>query len=222
MKRLFLLLATCLILASCKTVLPPADIPNVHVYNSAWQTVAEVTIKAARDVTPGDALTLDEYVAQYNSAHTDDQLFIVEGAPVPIEAAPEATAFIVNTYSLDIYWQGAVARTDLIQNRDAWRLSAEGMADPDTGILVPCTLYVDNIPPTPPAPPLPLLYVSLIDWTAHQLYFVESYATQADAMTRYTYALKPQAEVNNSGSGDGPGDLWQAYIGAVPFAWPGA
>ncbi|MBU1081610.1 MAG: hypothetical protein KKB59_14095 [Spirochaetes bacterium] len=119
---------------------PPAPVPNVRVYTSAWEIVAEEYIASARDLTSADALK--ESVDIYNSTHTDDQRFFVEGEEViPIEEAPNVDAWIVtrDTHAIlseYLDWP----RVDLVERRDIWRYQAQC----DGGVL-----YVDNIPPAP-------------------------------------------------------------------------
>lgn len=215
MRRMLLALAVLALVGCTEIIAPPAA--NVHVYNSAWDKVAEATVYESRAL--GTAQTLEEYIASYNASHTDDQLFLVEGEEIPIEEAPDAVAFIVNTSTLAVYWSDTVERVDLVQRRDAWRLSVECTADPATGMLVPCTLYVDNVPPEPPVvePPPPRLWVALLNYTTQEIFFSERFDTEAAALVRYRI-LVTQAEFNEAGLGMGPGD-WGAYIGAVEFAW---
>lgn len=215
MRRVILLLAVLAMVSCTEIIAPPA--PNVHVYNSAWDVVAEATVYESRAL--GTAQTLEEYVASYNATHTDDQLFLVEGAEVPVEEAPDAPAFIVNSATLAVYWSDTVERADLRQRREAWRLSVEAMADPDTGQLVPCTLYVDQVPPDPPViePPPPRLWVALVNYTTLEIFYSTRYDTEAEALARYRL-LVTQAELNEAGLGMGPGD-WGAYLGAVEFSW---
>jgi len=203
--------------------------PSVHMYNSAWKIVKEETLitqaKAlglnSRSLTSLDGLKAERDA--FNAAHTDDQWIIVEGDIVPIENAPDAPVFIVNSATLEIYFSGVVPRADLVVRREAWRTSVECMADPDTGINVPCTLYVDNVPPTPPVivPPAPKLWVALLDITAHVSFYVQHFDTEAAAQNQYRM-LCSQADLNSAGLGDGNGnigDVWQAYIGETEYAF---
>jgi hypothetical protein len=145
LNKLFALLIT-LILASCVTPIDPIPviIPNVRIYNSAWEIVQEGRIETSRAVTTIQSYT--DYAAEYNAAHIDDQLFIIEGEDIiPIEDAPAADAYIVETATHDIIrsylsWP----RADISDRRDIWRFQA--MAD--GGVL-----YVDRIPP----PPIPIV-----------------------------------------------------------------
>jgi hypothetical protein len=118
---------------------PPAPIPNVRVYNSAWEIVQEGYV-AARSVTTIQSYA--DYVAAYNDAHTEDQFFLIEGeAIIPIEDASAADAYIVDPVTHDIIkeyldWP----RADIADRRDVWRLQASA----DSGVL-----YVDRVPPPP-------------------------------------------------------------------------
>jgi len=118
---------------------PPAPIPNVRVYNSAWEIVQEGYV-AARSVTTIQSYA--DYVAEYNEAHTEDQFFLIEGeAIIPIEDAPAADAYIVDPVTHDIIkeyldWP----RADIADRREIWKMQA--MAD--AGVL-----YVDRVPPPP-------------------------------------------------------------------------
>jgi hypothetical protein len=208
-----------LLLAGCtEIVIPnPVETPNLHVYNSAWQIVAEATV-AARALD--SAMTLEEYVANYNATHTDDQLFLVEGDPVPETEAPDATAFIVKSDTLDVVFEATVPRVDLVENRDAWRRSVEVMSDPITGERIDATLYVDNVPPepiAPPQPPAPKLWTGLVDLTTQTGYYMEEAATQAEANYRYNI-LVTQAELEERPDAlVAPGDDWMAYIGETEW-----
>lgn len=212
MRKLLPLLAA-LLLAGCTQIIQPPG-ANVHVYNSAWDKVAEATVNASRAL--GSAQTLEEYIASYNATHTDDQLFLVEGEEVPIQEAPDAPAFIVNAATLEVYWSDTVERADLRDRRELWRLSVETMADPDTGQHVPCTLYVDNVPPEPPIiiPPTPRLWVALINYTTQEVFYSEQFPTEAEAVSRYN-VLCLQRDLNERDLG---GD-WEAYIGTVEYTW---
>ncbi len=214
MRKLLPGFLAALLLAACTEIVTVGPSANLHVYNSAWQKVAEAEVRAV-----DSAVTLEEFVDEYNATHTDDQLFLVEGSEVPIEQAPDAPAFIVNAATLAVYWTDVVERADLSTRRDAWRVSVEVMADPDTGIIVPCTLYVDHLPPEPPVivVPLPKLWVALLNHTTTEIFYSAQYPTEAEALVRYN-SLRAQADLYNLGIGDGPG-LWSAYLGDREFAW---
>jgi hypothetical protein len=216
MKKSLILLAVMIILAGCELALGP-DIPRVidlHVVDSAW-TVVKQGASASRALASKDELQAE--VDAYNAEHTDDQWTLLEGETIPpVSEAPDATIYIVNAATLEIYKTAVVPRADLVTRRDAWRLTVECTADPETGINVPCLLYVDHIPDTPPVPPPPLLWVALIDNGNHEVFYNENYETEEEAKLRYT-SLKLQAELNVR---DIPGSDWSAYIGSIPFAWP--
>ena len=132
-----------LILASCTEVIIQ-DTVNVRLYNSAWEIVQEGTVARSKAVTTIQSYA--DYAEAYNLAHTDDQLFIIEGDEVvPIEEAPPADAYIVAPDTHDIIkeyldWP----RVDISERRELWRVQA--MAD--GGVL-----YVDRVPP----PPIPII-----------------------------------------------------------------
>jgi hypothetical protein len=118
---------------------PPAPLPNVRVYNSAWEIVQEGYV-AARAVTTIQSYA--DYVAAYNEKTKDDQFFLIEGeAIIPIENSPVVDAYIADPVTHDIIkeyldWP----RADLAERREAWRMQAYA----DGGIL-----YVDRVPPPP-------------------------------------------------------------------------
>jgi hypothetical protein len=141
MNKLFAIIII-LMLASCVTPIDPIPItvPNVRIYNSAWEIVQEGRVEASRAVTTIQSYA--DYAAAYNAANIDDQMFVVEGEEIiPIEDAPAANAYIVDPVSHDVIkaylnWP----RIDLVERREIWRIQA--MAD--GGVL-----YVDRIPPPP-------------------------------------------------------------------------
>ena len=141
MKKILFMLA--IILVSCETsatVTPTVPEPNVRIYNSAWEIVQEGTVATSKAVTTIQSYA--EYAEAYNLAHTDDQLFVIEGEEIiPIEEAPPADAYIVVPDTHDIIkeyldWP----RADISERREIWRIQA--MAD--GGVL-----YVDRVPPPP-------------------------------------------------------------------------
>jgi hypothetical protein len=154
MNKMFLLLTV--LLFSCQpavVVTPPAEetepieepapLPNVRVYNSAWQIVQEGYVALSsvrRSVTT--IQTYADYVEAYNASNTDDQMFMVEGeAIIPIDEAPPADAYIVDPVTHDIIkkyldWP----RADIQERREIWRMQASA----DSGVL-----YVDRVPPPP-------------------------------------------------------------------------
>jgi hypothetical protein len=121
----------------------PATIPNVRVYNSAWEIVQEGYV-SARAVTTIQSYA--DYVAAYNEKTIDDQFFLIEGEEIiPIEEAPAADAYIVDPVTHDIIkeyldWP----RADIADRREVWRFQAQA----DAGVL-----YVDRVPP----PPIPVV-----------------------------------------------------------------
>lgn len=243
MKKIVFALLVALALVSCKmssedttveaaaaTTTPTATSPNVHVYNSAWQIVKQETLtanrvgaKISKDISSTDALEAE--VAAYNAANTDDQWQIVEGDEVPIEEAPEATVYIVNAATLAIYYEGVVARTDLVERRETWRLTLEAFEDPETHKNAKCALYIDNIPSEPPVvvEPEPKLWTALLDLTAQKVYWSELHATEAEAIQRYQMGMCAQADLYNYGDQedgiDVPGHVWQAYIGETEYTF---
>jgi hypothetical protein len=242
MKKILFALFIALALVACKmstdepTVETPAAdppavaSPNVYVYNSAWQIVKQETLTANRvganiskDISSADALEAE--VAAYNAANTDDQWQIVEGEEVPIEQSPDATVYIVNAATLAIYYEGVVARTDLVERREAWRISVEAFDDPLTHKNAKCTLYIDNIPPEPPVvvEPEPKLWTALLDLTARKVYWSEHHDTEVEAIQRYQMGMCAQADLYNLGDQDDeidvPGHVYQAYIGEIEYTF---
>ena len=141
-RKSMILILLAVVLVSCSQV--PMDVPNVRLYNSAWEIVQEGTVARSKAVTTIQSYA--EYAEAYNLAHTDDQLFIVEGEEiVPIEEAPAANAYIVYYTTHDIIaeyldWP----RVDLSDRRELWRFQAMASG----GVL-----YVDRVPP----PPIPVI-----------------------------------------------------------------
>ena len=121
-----------------------APIPNVRLYNSAWEIVQEGYVAPSRAVTT--IQSYEDYAAEYNAANKEDQLFLIEGEEiVPIEEAPAANAYIVEHVTHDIIaeyldWP----RADISDRRDIWRFQAMASG----GVL-----YVDRVPP----PPVPII-----------------------------------------------------------------
>jgi hypothetical protein len=235
MKKIIFALFVALALMSCKmstednkteaptTSTTPTD--NVRIRNSAWQIVKSDHISANRagvskEITSTDAMKAE--IAAYNAANNDDQWFLETGDEVPIEEAPEATAYIVNSATLEIYAQYTVERTDLTDRREAWRSSVEAMADPDTGKLVPCTLYVDKIPPEPPAAVVttPKLWTALIDTTTKTIYYSQHFDTEDEAKHQYSLNLVSADSANAGLLGLGnTGDVWEAYWGETEYSF---
>lgn len=234
MKRLFVALLAILALSACRSSSDDTDTPapapaakpiNIRVYNSAWKIVKAETLVANRisaDITSADAIKAE--VEAYNAAHTDDQWFIENGEQeIPIDQAPDAPAWIVNSATLAIYWQGTVSRSDLETRREVWRASVGAFDDPDTHKNVACTLYVDRLPPDPPVivPPAPLLWTALLDTSAKVVYFSEHHDTEDESRLRYL-AMTAQALANNTDEAAGSGnigDRWQPYIGATEYVY---
>ena len=121
-----------------------APIPNVRLYNSAWEIVQEGYVAPSRAVTT--IQSYEDYAEEYNAANKEDQLFLIEGEEViPIESAPAANAYIVEPVTHDIIaeyldWP----RADISDRREVWRFQAQA----DGGVL-----YVDRVPP----PPIPVI-----------------------------------------------------------------
>jgi len=146
------LLILALFMVSCTPTVPviepPAPIvipvPNIRIYNSAWDIVQEGYVETSRAVTTIQSYS--DYAAEYNASNTEDQFFVIEGeAIIPIEDAPPADCYIVDPTTHDIIreyidWP----RIDLSERRETWRFQA--MAD--GGVL-----YVDRVPP----PPIPVI-----------------------------------------------------------------
>lgn len=237
MKKIVFLALIALTLAACKmptedntTEAPAAATPttpadNVRIRNSTWQIVKSEHLAANKagislDITSTDALA--EEVAAYNAANTDDQWFLEQGEEVPIEEAPEATVYIVDTATLEIYFQAVIERTDLQTRRDAWRSTVEVWSDPVTGALIDATLYIDKVPPEPPViiPPAPRLWTALLDMTTQTVYYSQHFETQEEANHQYNLNAIT-AEAANLGQVDigSPGDVWQAYIGETEYSF---
>ena len=222
MKKLLFFAFVAFVLAGCTQVIEPKQ--AVHIYNSAWQEVdpnAAAKVLGVKAIGK-DAVSLDA-VSEYNATHTDDAWMIYYGDAVTIDEAPDASIFIVNSATLDVYFSATIPRSDLVTRREACRESVEAMADPATGKLIPCTLYVDHVPPEPPVvtPPAPRLWTALVDITAGVIYYSIHYDTEADAQYQYKL-LQSQADLNNLGLGDGngkPGDLWYPYLGETEYTF---
>jgi hypothetical protein len=188
-KHKFLLLLPVLFLA-CQTpvvIEPPVTeqpivvpVPNIRVYNSAWEIVQEGYVEKSRAVTTIQSYA--DYVAEYNAKNTDDQMFIVEGEEiVPIEEAPPADAYIVDPVTHDIIKQYLDwPRADLSDRREIWRFQA--MAD--AGVL-----YVDRVPPPPVVviddrPPYEKYALYLIYTDSNIIKYEEHLETEAEFLER--------------------------------------
>lgn len=141
---------------------PPAPVivPNLRVYDSPWNIVAEEYVDTPRSVTT-DAL-LSSYVEEYNATHTDGQLFLVSGTEVvPVEYAPKVNAWVVDpgNYTRLRVYEGQ-ARANLPALLASWRAEATTLG----GVL-----YVDRQPPEPvivtPPTPYELYALYVIDPT---------------------------------------------------------
>lgn len=218
--RKALLVLIVAVLASCApVVLDPGD--GLYIYDSAWNRIdpATLAVPASRAISSRavEVPSVLEAVEAYNATTTDDQLFVYT-EPVEAEEAPEATGFICDSVTLEIYFQKTVPRIELETNREAWRVTTEIMSDPITGERLDCTLYVDRIPPEPidpPPPPPPRLCLALVDWTDLIVFASETCATEEDASTRYTFAYIPQRDLNIQADGHD----WQVYWGVDPFTF---
>ena len=177
MKRKLAILAVAVfVLSSCTEIFTVSNPVKVRVYNSAWEIVDEGYVASSRAVTT--IQSYDDYAEAYNFAHTDDQLFVVEGEEVvPIEEAPNANAYIADSVTHDIIkeyldWP----RADIAERREIWRIQA--MAD--GGVL-----YVDRIPPPP--------VVIIDDRPAYEKYALYLVYT-ADDSIKYEEHLETESE----------------------------
>ena len=220
MKRFLLVFLAMIALAGCTKVIAPVtpDVP-LYVYDSSWNRVPESafvkTIAKAIDLTVSDVASA---VAEYNASTTTD-FWHIETEEVAIADAPEATVVIASDADMTRLLDLKVDRVSFAANRASWELSAEVMSDPITGELIPCTLYVDRVPPTAPIPLEPRLWVALVNVTDHIVIISEHYDTQAQASARIV-SLQTQVEMENLGYGSYPiGTEWQVYNGLTEFAW---
>lgn len=175
-RKLAILAVVVFMLVSCVGVFTTSNPVNVRVYNSAWEIVDEGYVASSRAVTT--IQSYDDYAAEYNLAHTDDQLFVIEGEEiVPIEDSPLVDAYIADAVTHDIIkeylgWD----RADIVTRREIWRIQA--MAD--GGVL-----YVDRIPP----PPVPIVDDRPL-YEKYALYLVYT----ADDSIKYEEHLEIEAE----------------------------
>jgi len=138
--KLFFILLLALLFAC----MVEAPIPNVRLYNSAWEIVQEGYVAPSRAVTT--IQSYEDYAEEYNAVNLEDQLFLIEGEEIiPIESAPAANAYIVEPVTHDIIaeyldWP----RADISDRREIWRFQAMASG----GVL-----YVDQVPP----PPVPII-----------------------------------------------------------------
>ena len=175
-RKLAILAVVVFMLSSCTEIFTVSNPINVRVYNSAWEIVDEGYVASSRAITT--IQSYDDYAEAYNSEHTDDQLFVVEGEEVvPIEEAPNANAYIADAVTHDIIkeylgWD----RSDIVTRREIWRIQA--MAD--GGVL-----YVDRIPP----PPVPVVD----DRPAYEKYALYLVYTSDDSI-KYEEHLETESE----------------------------
>jgi hypothetical protein len=226
MKKLALLLPFFALMACAPSITPggdPKTVAGVYVKNSAWASVpaseiVKTVAKAAKDATVAVTIADVEAAADAHNAATPDDHWFVLTEDIPVDLAPDAPAWIVNSATLQVYWSDTVSRADLATRREAWRLSVEVMADPNTGNLVPCTLYVDQIPPEPPiiVVPGPKLDIALYNTRTMLYYWSEHYELVSSAQGRYTSMVYEAATANADPlyMGEGP---WMAYWGDKPF-----
>ena len=175
-RKLAILAVSVFVLSSCTEIFTVSNPVNVRVYNSAWEIVDEGYVASSRAVTT--VQSFDDYAAEYNLAHTDDQLFVIEGEEiVPIEDSPLVDAYIADAVTHDIIkeyigWD----RSDIVTRREIWRIQA--MAD--GGVL-----YVDRIPP----PPIPVVD----DRPAYEKYALYLVYTSDDSI-KYEEHLETESE----------------------------
>lgn len=178
MKRFLVLLIAVVALACTPTVpvdIPPKESIKLYVYDSSWK------LKEVADALPASRAaeapaTLQTYVDNYNATHTDDQLFIKEGA-VPIEQAPTCELWIVDKDNYEpkmttdaygnpmAYHLTGVARSEVVDRREAWRLECIGVGN---GLL-----FVDKAPPAPIPPPPPPPPDTRPDYVKYALYMID-------------------------------------------------
>lgn len=119
----------------------PAPAPY-FVKNSKWELV-DISTLPARSVAPSLDQAL-EIVAEYNSEHDDDQLFL-NTIDVPIEEAPTVDVYYVNEgdYALLAKYAG-IDRADFSARYSDFKLDERALG----GIM-----FVDKVPPAPIIPP---------------------------------------------------------------------
>ena len=243
MKRLLFALAIVFALAACSmptgtdkiasasSATTAAFKPVAYVYNSTWENISlsdlaskvaskGISAKGLAKDTTSD-YTLDDVktaVATYNSATTDDQLF-VETEETSVAESPNANAYIIlaTTHKVvDTFLDRP--RTEFVTDKRLW--DSQLLCDQVNNGGAECLLYVDNTPPAEIVyvPPEPKLWVALLDMTSKTVYYSEHFDTEAEAIHEYQFCIVPQVTSNTMGPGDGngsPGDVWQAYIGTV-------
>jgi hypothetical protein len=234
MKKLFFALLVALAFAGCSTPTgsTASSKPVAYVYNSAWENVPleDLALKVVSKSLSSDTITakdvstditledVEDAVAVYNDAVTDDQLF-VETEEMPIEESPNVNAYIIlSTTHKVVETFLDRPRTGFVTDKRLW----DSQLDYDTAVQgIQCLLYVDQTPPDEIVyvPPEPKLWVALLDTTAKVVYYSEHYDTEAEALYRYRFGMLPQAEQYNLYDRDDgidvPGDVWRAYIGTV-------
>lgn len=207
--RKLLLLALVFALVSCSPTVAP-DAKRAYIYNSNWELVAMPEVLASRAVLPIDAET---FVDDYNAAHNDDQLFVMD-APTDITEAPTAKITFAYADTNEIWetWP-ALDRALVKGNRDGWALQLD-IESMKAGR--PCSLYVDKEPPPIQEPPLPNLWVALVNTTTGEVFYSEYWTTVAEANSRYQ-SMVLQAEINNLHPESMGAGVWQAYIGPTEY-----
>lgn len=162
--------------------------PNVHVVNSAWKIVYETSM-SSRAIDSSDYI--DQMVAEYNDAHTDDQWRIIYGDVPDISTAPKASASIVDASLAHIADFTDIPRSDLSTKRDSLRETAKEKSG---------TLYVDKTPPTP----APVHVVT--DYERYALYLIAADGTiiaeehlTADTFNDRVYQYQLQAQCDGKG-----------------------
>lgn len=128
--------------------------PNVHIVNSAWETVYETTLEA-RAIDSVDFIDL--MVSDFNAAHTDDQWRIIYGDVPPIANAPTTDAYIINAALDKLVECRGLARSEVAEKRAELQAIAKETAG---------TLYIDKSPPVPI--PVPIL----TDYEKYAIYLV--------------------------------------------------
>lgn len=208
-----------------ETPVPDPEPPvTFTIKNSAWETVPLNV--AARRLSVRSNASAEDYaaaVAAYNASHTDDQLFLYEGQDPAITEAPDANAYMTNPMTNAVLESFEnVPRTDLQERRDSWRLQRELTAlhynvRDENGYLVPCALYVDNVPPeeiVTPLPPEPTPYekyaIYVIDENGEIVN--EEHATSETFADRL-YAWNLTVELHNTI--DDPLHPWSVHSGSL-------
>lgn len=218
MKKALVLVLLALILTGCPDPTGPTQVAVVK--NSNWDTVmtAEVALSGSRAI---DSESLEAQVAAYNEANTDDQQVIYYDEAPEVEEAPEADAFIVHPYTHEIYTTYLdVAREEVRDKRSDWAYDAYFLGRDtaklfdDFGEVIPCTIYVDNVPPAPGVP------VPMDPYEKYALYQVrisddailyEAHPAATEYRTLWQ-AYSIGVELHNR---DNPDDLWKFVYGQL-------